>query len=222
MSLLSRLRERLVLGQLRQSLAEGEAVQAWSHASLPGTRAPGLLVVTQRRCLLQVASHAVPDVDLPLDRFRAFDLDRRTASTAQLRLRGDDTEVVVEFSLTSRHRARAMGRVLAQLSRADIGAPESFDPSATSPLPPVVRGVRDHARRVWVTVLGVLVLAVSLLFASPFVPGPGALTAVAGLAILAREYEWARDVHLWAARQADRFVAWLRGRRRPAPDRLAS
>ncbi len=222
MSLLTRFRERLVLGPIRQSLGDDETVLAWSHAALPGTRAPGLFVVTERRCLLQVASPSVPDVETPLDRFRVFDLDRRTVSTAQVRLRGDEAEVVAEFSLTSRHRARAMGRVLSQLARADIGAPDSFDPSATSPLPPVVRGVRDHARRVWVTVLGALVLTVSLLFASPFVPGPGALTAVAGLAILAREYEWARDVHLWAARQADRFVSWVRGRRRgvepAAPD----
>lgn len=220
MSVLNRFRERLVLGPIRQSLAEGETVLAWSHASVPGTRAPGLFVVTQRRCLLQVASPSAPDIDLPLRRLRIFDLDRRTASTAQVRLRGDEAEVVAEFSLTSRHRARAMGRVLAELTRADIGAPDSFDPAATSPLPPVVRGVRDHARRVWVTVLGVLVLTVSLLFASPFVPGPGALTAVAGLAILAREYEWARDVHLWAARQADRFVSWVR--RRPSGRQVGS
>jgi hypothetical protein len=94
----------------------------------------------------------------------------------------------------------------------------------------MIRRARHHARRVWVTVLGVLVLLVSAVFASPFVPGPGALTAVAGIAILAREYEWARDLHVWAARQADRFVTWmkgLRGRRGrkargPAPDRGAS
>ncbi len=213
MSLLFRFRERLVLGPILQSLDEGEAVVAWSHASLPGARAPGLFVVTQQRCLLQVASPSVPDVETPLSRLRIFEFDRRSATTGQLRLRGDEAEIVAEFSLTSRHRTRAMGRILAQLARAEVGAPPSFDPSATSPLPPVVRGVRDHARRVWVTVLGALVLVVSLLFASPFVPGPGALTAVAGLAILAREYEWARDVHLWSARQVDRFVSWIRGRR---------
>lgn len=226
MNVVSRLRERLVLGPVRQSLGADETVLAWSHAALPGTRAPGLLVVTQRRCLLQVANRAIADVDAPLERFRVLDLHRRTASTAQLRLQGDGTDVVAEFSLTSRHRARAVGRVLAQLARADIRVPNGFDPSATSPLPPVVRGVRDHARRVWTTVVGVLLLAVSLLLASPFVPGPGALTAVAGLAVLAREYEWARDVHLWAARQADRFVAWLRARRRrgepAAPDQGSS
>jgi hypothetical protein len=45
------------------------------------------------------------------------------------------------------------------------------------------------------------------------VPGPGALTAVAGIAILAREYEWARDLHVWSTRQLERFLSWMRGRK---------
>ena len=214
MPFLARFRERLVLGHVRRGLDPGEVILAWSHASVPESRAPALFVVTDRRCLLHVAIAAVPDVDTPLQRFRLLDIDRRNHATGLVRLRGDAAEVVAEFSLTSRARSRAMGRVLAELARANIGLPQGFDPSATSPLPPIRRGVRDHARRVWVTVLGVAVLLLSLLFASPFLPGPGALTAVAGFAILAREYEWARDVHLWSARQADRFVQWARGLRR--------
>ena len=207
----ARTREQLVLGHVRRRLASGEQVLAWSHASLPDSRAPGLFVVTDRRCLLHVAVSSIEDIDVPLHRFRLFDVDRRNATTGRVRLRGDDAEVVAEFSLTSRVRSRAMGRVLAELARANIGAPDTFDPSATSPLAPLPRGMRDHARRVWVTIAGMLVLVVSVLFASPFVPGPGALTAVAGFAILATEYEWARDVHVFATRQADRFIAWLRG-----------
>lgn len=225
---ISRLREHLVLGAVRRQLENGEQVLAWSHAQVPETRAPGLFVVTDRRCLLHVTNPSVEDVDTPLERFRLFDLDRRNASTARVRLRGEHAEVVAEFSLTSRARSRAMGRVLTELQRADIHAPDTFDPTATSPLQPIERGVRDHARRIWVTVAGLFVLLLSLLFASPFVPGPGALTAVAGLAILAREYEWARDVHLWAARKAELFVSWMRerarrrGRRRSSPQPIAS
>jgi hypothetical protein len=213
MGVVGRVREWLVLGHVHGMLEPGERVRAWSHAAVPDTRAPALFVVTDRRCLLHVASSSVADVDSPLQRFHLFDLDRRSSETARVRLRGEDQEVVAEFSLTSRARSRAMGRVLAELSRAKIGAPASFDPSLTSPIPPMRRSARHHARRLWVTVLGGLVLLLSVLFASPFLPGPGALTAVAGFAILAKEYEWARDVHLWAARQADRFLGWLRRRR---------
>jgi uncharacterized protein (TIGR02611 family) len=211
---MARWRETLVLGHVRRGLDRDEHVVAWSHASVPGKRAPGLFVVTDRRCLLHVASGSFEDVSRPLERLDLFRVDRHSAEVARVHLLGDDTDVVAEFSLTSRVRARTAGGVLRELTRADIGAPAAFDPSATSPLPPIQRSMRHHARRAWVTVVGVVVLILSLLFASPFVPGPGALTAVAGFAILAKEYEWARDIHVWAARQADRFVRWLASFRR--------
>ncbi|TVR20127.1 MAG: hypothetical protein EA387_12050 [Nitriliruptor sp.] len=206
----ARFREGLVLGPLRSQFAGDESLLAWAHAKVPGVRAPAVLVVTDQRCLVHIASPSVADTHTQLGSLVRFDLDRATPETVGVRLNGDGEEVMAELSLTTRARSRAAGRVLSALVRQNVGAPETFDPSKTSPLPPVPRGVKDHARRVWVTVVGVLVLLVSLAFASPFLPGPGALTAVAGIAILAREYEWARDVHVWANRQAERFVAWAR------------
>jgi hypothetical protein len=216
----ARFREGLVLGPLRSQFDGDESLKAWAHAKVPGVRAPAVLVVTDQRCLLHIASPSVADTHTQLGSLVRFDLDRATPETVGVRLNGDGEEVVAELSLTTRARSRAAGRVLSALVRQNVGAPATFDPSKTSPLPPVPRGVKDHARRVWVTVVGVLVLLVSLAFASPFVPGPGALTAVAGIAILAREYEWARDVHVWAHRQAERFVTWVRTAwsRRPRED----
>ena len=205
-----RFREGLVLGPLRAEFDPEESLLAWTHAKVPGVRAPAVLVVTDQRCLLHIASPTVADTHTQLGSLVRFDLDRATPETVGVRLNGHGEEVVAELSLTTRARSRAAGRVLSALVRQNVGAPATFDPSKTSPLPPVPRGVKDHARRVWVTVVGVLVLVLSLAFASPFLPGPGALTAVAGIAILAREYEWARDLHVWANRQAERFVAWAR------------
>ncbi len=222
MTRLRRFRERLVLGSILRYLDGDEEILAWAHANVPEVRAPGVLVVTNHNCLLHVASSGIPDIATPLSELSGFKLNRRKPEVVRVRLVGEGHEVDVELSLTNRVRSRSVGRVLSALSHHQIVGPDSFDPALTSPVPPMVRGVRHHARRVWVTVLGVLVLLVSLVFASPFVPGPGALTAVAGIAILAREYEWARDLHVWAARQADRLISWMRGlrtrRRAPARD----
>jgi hypothetical protein len=211
MTRLRRFREQLVLGPILRYLDGDETVVAWTHASLPELRAPGVLVVTNHNCRLHVASSAVPDIATPLAQLSDFKLNRRDPEVVRVRLCGEDAEVDVELSLTNRVRSRSVGRVLSALARHQVAGPDSFDPSLTSPVPPMVRSARHHARRVWITVLGVLVLVLSAVFASPFVPGPGALTAVAGIAILAREYEWARDLHVWAARQAERFLSWMRG-----------
>ncbi len=213
-----------MLGPLPRELAAGEDILAWAHASVPEVRAPAVLVVTDQRCLLHVASSHVGDVSTPLSSLSGFRLDRRDPEVVRVRLcgNGGDEAVTVELSLSNRTRSRSVGRVLSALVRQRVAPPESFDPALTSPLPPIDRGMRHHARRVWITVVGVLVLLVSALFASPFLPGPGSLTAVAGIAILAREYEWARDLHVWAARLVERFLVWvrrLRGRRRAAASR---
>lgn len=208
-----RFRERLALGPVVRYLDGDDEIIAWTHANLPDIRAPGILVVTQHYCLLHVASSEIPDIATPLTQLSGFALNRRNPEVVRVRLSGEGHEVDVELSLTNRVRSRSLGRVLSALTHRQVAGPASFDPELTSPVPPMARSLRHHARRVWVTVLGVLVLMVSALFASPFVPGPGALTAVAGVAILAREYEWARDLHMWSARQADRFVTWMRGLR---------
>ncbi len=221
MSSIGRLRERLALGPVVRYLDGDDEVVAWTHANVPEVRAPALLVVTRHYCLLHVASSAVPDIPTPLSELSGFALDRRNPEMVRVRLSGQGHDLDVELSLTNRVRSRSLGRVLSALSYQQVPGPDSFRPELTSPVPPMPRGMRQHARRVWVTVLGVLVLMVSALFASPFFPGPGALTAVAGIAILAREYEWARDLHVWASRLADRFMAWMRRLRRRRRARTA-
>jgi uncharacterized protein (TIGR02611 family) len=206
-------RERLVVGPIVRYLDGDEDVIAWTHANIPGTRAPGVLLVTNHHLYLHVATSAVADISTPLTRLSGFRLNRRNEELVRVHVSGDDGEVEVELSLTNRVRSRSVGRVLSALTYHRVAGPATFNPDMTSPLPPMERTARHHARRIWITVLGVLVLLVSAVFASPFVPGPGALTAVAGIAILAREYEWARDLHVWAARLADRFITWMRGLR---------
>jgi uncharacterized protein (TIGR02611 family) len=222
MSLVTRFRERLVLGHVRRSFDDGERILAWAHARVPGVRQPGVLVVTERRGLMHVASAQVEDRTSLWGRLESWRLDHPARSKARLTLVGDDGESVGELSLSSRGRARSASRVVEAIADRvevplEVTSPAHHHPVLGHRLVPQLhaarRGLRDHARRVVITVVGVLVLLLSLVFASPFVPGPGSLTAVAGIAILAREYEWARDLHVWASRQLERFVAWLRRRR---------
>ncbi|MEX0868353.1 MAG: PGPGW domain-containing protein [Nitriliruptoraceae bacterium] len=213
----ARFRDRMVLGPVLRYLDGDETLVAWTHVNVPATRSPAVLLVTNRNCLLYVASSAIPDVSTPIEQLSAFSFRHRNAEVVRLRLSGANGPIDVELSLTNRVRSRSVGRVLSALTERHVAAPDSFNPALTSPIPPMVRSVRHHARRVWITILGVTVLLLSVALSLPGVPGPGALIAVAGVAILAREYEWARDVHVGVARQVDRLLSSVR--RRPRPPR---
>jgi hypothetical protein len=55
-------------------------------------------------------------------------------------------------------------------------------------------------------IAGLLLLAAGAVLSVPLVPGPGVLFVVGGLALLGREFHWARRVNEWLRRQAGRVV----------------
>lgn len=68
--------------------------------------------------------------------------------------------------------------------------------------------IKQKARRVGIAVVGGIVLMLGII-AIPY-PGPGWLIVFAGLAILATEFIWARDVLARVRRVYDAWSAWLK------------
>ncbi|MGY0236020.1 TIGR02611 family protein [Longispora urticae] len=64
------------------------------------------------------------------------------------------------------------------------------------------------AVKITVTVLGVAVIILGA-FLIPL-PGPGWLIVLAGLAILALEFHWARRLLAFARHQLDRWTGWIK------------
>jgi uncharacterized protein (TIGR02611 family) len=62
-------------------------------------------------------------------------------------------------------------------------------------------------RRVWIGVIGGIVLVAGIIMI-PY-PGPGWLVVFGGLAILSREFTWAERVLQFAKRYYDGWLAWL-------------
>ena len=210
------LRERMVLGPFRSHLDVDEPIQAWVHVVGDGDRS-GLLFVTERRCLLHLGSIEHPPLAVSWAELTGWELARPASGSAGLTLGSGNERLDVRLPLTTAGQARKASEVVDRLHRSSTVATSSQadrgDASGPIPLQPVQRGFRGHVRRVIVTVVGVLVLLLSALFASPFFPGPGALTFLAGLALLASEYDWARDVHTWVRRKFEQVWAWWKRHR---------
>ncbi len=79
---------------------------------------------------------------------------------------------------------------------------------------PATREIARHTRRVVVTAVGLAVVVVGVLLL--VLPGPGLLVVIAGLALLATEYEWARRL-LERAREKSRSAASKFRSRNSAP-----
>ncbi|QBI20722.1 hypothetical protein ER308_14900 [Egibacter rhizosphaerae] len=201
-----RLRERLVLRAVRPTLDSGEGILDWGHVQSPSERRHGLLVLTDRRCLLSWAGRDEPDVGLPWEDLIGVETAEDAGRGPVLTLATSEQTAVAALPASSKARASRATRLLervGELADHDCRAPE---------VQLQRRGLRGHTRRVGVTVAGLALLLVSAAFASPVVPGPGALTALAALALLATEYDWARDLYHWFRTVVEsvraRYDAW--------------
>ena len=68
---------------------------------------------------------------------------------------------------------------------------------------PVMLQATIRAGRV---IVGLILMFGGVLLSVPGIPGPGVLLVVGGLALLGREFHWARRANGWLRRQAARLV----------------
>ncbi len=211
---LDRVREHITVSPLRPLLAEGEQVTARLHVRDPESGRRGIVAVTPSRCVVHWGLRHAARV-IPWEELTGWRMAEQARGGPLLRLSTRDDELAVQIPASSRARMRKASMLLAAFRRhAPVDARGPQRSPDTMDLRTERRGLRGHTRRLVVTVLGVLVILLGALFASPFVPGPGALTFLAGLAILAREYDWASDIHQWFEGQIERVWEWRRRRRR--------
>lgn len=214
---LLRLRERMVLGPLCGHLQAAETINAWAHV-VDATGRGGVLTVTEKRCLVHCGPPGSEPVTIAATELDAWRLESVHPTVVELALETEPERVVFQLPLTTHGQARKASEVVRELA--------SWDPGVERAQPPVLTssrlGLRGHVRRVVVTLVGVVLMLLSALFASPFFPGPGALTFLLALALLAREYDWARDVHVWTRRRFEQLWAWLQQRREQRRERRAA
>lgn len=207
------LREQLVLGQLRPLLDDGEQVVARLHVRRPHDGRRGIIAITPTRCLVRWGARDEPVV-IPWAELRAWTAACQDAGGPVLRLESHHEDVAVQLPVSSGARVRRAAHLLdhaAQMAPAHADGLHERSDTWEAVLRVERRSLRAHTRRVVVSVAGVAVILAGLLFASPVVPGPGALTILAGLALLASEYDWASDAHQWLHHQVERI--WERQRR---------
>jgi uncharacterized protein (TIGR02611 family) len=212
-----RLRGHLVSSQLHPVLEEGEGLVAWAHVHAPEDGRHGIVALTPGRCLVHWTARDRTDVAVAWAELAGWCLTDASRGGPVLILNTRRGDVAVRLPVSSKARARrasALLQSIAAMAPTEAARPVGLTSAPELALQAERRGLGGHTRRVVVTVIGLLLILFGLLFASPFVPGPGLLTILAGLAVLAREYDWAKDAHVWLKGRLERLLRWRRSRRR--------
>jgi hypothetical protein len=218
---LAQARERMILGHALPLLSEGEDIVCWVRARRMPDGKHGFAYVTPKSLLFCWTHGRDEQVALSWDDIGAWGVKIGPRGGPILMVSNDGETTSAQMPVGTRGMARAVNVFLAEVSaRTHHARPLAGDGmhSSDQGSAPVVsherRTLVAHGRRLFVTIAGMFLILLGVVFASPFVPGPGILTILFGLALLASEYDWAKDAHHWGRKKAVAFWERIRQRRK--------
>ena len=216
-------RRRVILAQAARYLDPGEEVVHWVRAKQVDGRAEGFVFLTPRRCIVHWTGRAgTSPGDFAWESLTAWGVQSDAHGGPILALRDDNGSCFVQLRATTAAMVEDVaGFVKAFADRApwpreSIQAPQHldgpFEATAAPQVPQHKRTITDHTRRILVTVLGVALIVGAIVIIP--LPGPWSfIVTIAGLAILASEYDWARDALAWSKERYKAVSSKIKARR---------
>jgi uncharacterized protein (TIGR02611 family) len=220
---LSQQREKLIVSQAEPYLAEHEEVLFWTRARPFEGRGDGFVFLSRRRVVVHWTGRTDAPGSFEWDDIHSWGVVAETIGGPVLAIESEDGSVCfVQLRADTPAMAESVGRFIENFSSlapaprrdlsegAHIGeflAVESVDVHHHP------KGMTDKVKRSVVTVIGLSMI----LFAVLIIPLPGPwslLISIAGFAILASEYDWAKDALGWMKKKYQDAKRKLAGRRR--------
>ena len=198
-------REGQILAFARPHLDQGEDVEQWVRARHTDTGSEGFAYVTSRRLVVHWCDGKGRGESVAWGDIDSWGLDRGAPGGPVLGVETAHERWFVHLPAGSQsvaNRVRAfLGRFvrLAPTPRRPLGGEGGNFETVQTQVPLTVSEKRktmwDRTRKMLVTVLGIALLVGG--GALLVLPGPGLLVVIAGFAVLATEYDWAKDALLW-------------------------
>ncbi|MFN2526429.1 MAG: PGPGW domain-containing protein [Actinomycetota bacterium] len=207
---LAELRRRQIVSHAQPYLDDDDDVRHWARARKPSSRHEGFAYLTDRLYVVHWRGRDDGHESIPWDEITSWDVSYEERGGPVIRVHTKDREFTAQIAVRTTRMAETAAEFLTEFSkRAPQQIPEvrSIYEVALTP-----RSVRDKTLRVLVTVLGGLVMFVGLIITP--LPGPWSFPIVLiGLAILASEYDWAKDAQDWLKSKFQQARQRLRARR---------
>lgn len=210
---LSEMRRRQIVSHAQPYLEPGDDVRLWARARKPGSRHEGFAYLTDRLYVVHWRGRDDGHEAVPWATIEAWEVSGQERGGPLVRVKAGQREISVQIAVRTRQMAEAAGAFLAEFAkRAPKATSITTGPGSDFEVALTPRSVRDQTIRILVTILG-SVLFVGGILITPL-PGPWSFPIVlAGLAILASEYDWAKDAQDWIRSKVQQAKQRLRARR---------
>lgn len=216
------MRKDHILSYARPHLEDGEEIAHWVRARHPEKRrTEGFMFVTSKRFILCWTGSDQQPHSLEWEEIAAWGVDDEARGGPVLFIERNHSPAVAQMPVTTNGMAETVSHFVREFARR---APEPVDPPQEElwgrrfaprsdvNVSPESRSIAGQARRILVTVLGI-VLVVGGIAITPL-PGPWSFPIIiAGLAVLASEYDWAKDVRDWVRERYKAAKQMIRSRR---------
>ena len=221
---ISEIRRNHILGYARPHLEDGEEVACWVRARHPEKRrVEGFMFVTTKRFILCWTGSDQQAHSLEWAEIETWGVDDEAAGGPVLFIERDHSPAVAQMPVTTSGMADTVShfvREFAERAPEPVDPPQAelwgrrFSPRSDVKVAPEARSIAAQARRIVVTVIGILLVAGGTAIIP--LPGPWSFPVIiAGLAVLASEYDWAKDVRDWVRERYKAAKQMIRSRRAP-------
>lgn len=209
MGLLNRLAEqrlKQITSHAREHLDSDEEIRRWVRAKNPDGRGDGFIYLTEKHLVVHWRGRPEAPGAIALRDITSWGVDKDTKGGPLLGIEYGDEACIVQLAVTTKEMAEHASEFVTEFARW-APAPESdfehrddlgdFRTGADVEVEGQPKPLSAHARRIAVTLLGLSLIVVGVIVTP--LPGPWSfLINIAGLAILASEYDWAKDTLDWA------------------------
>jgi uncharacterized protein (TIGR02611 family) len=207
---LGEMRDDLILSRARPYMDDGERIVSWVRARRYGSRDDGFVFLTDKRVIVYWSRREDGHFSIPWESVVAWGLDATGAKGPVLAIESPEERAVVLLRVGTDDMASRVRGFLGEFGdlapipkrvlhpSGEMGDVVEWHPDVQRER----RTVVSHTRRIVVTVIGVALIVFAVIIIP--LPGPWSiLLTIAGLALLASEYDWAQDLRDWAH---DRYV----------------
>lgn len=216
-------RESLILAQAEPYLDDGEIVVSWVRGRrVGGGRGEGFAFLTSKRIVVHWTGRSDAPGSFEWTGITGWGIVQDSKGGPILGLESGDVECMVQLRSTTRAMAERVAGFVEEFASHVPFSREPMNLNTEQGTFELVESVQlpqhrmtwgEKGKRIAITVVGAT-LVIGGIVLTPL-PGPWSFPIViGGLAVLSREYDWAKDAREWVRSKSKKVAAKLKARRR--------